>query len=88
MASFLVIDDSPDFQIAMREAFEDRGHQVLQAFDGLAGLQRAVEDDPDVIVVAGGGAGLGGLTLCGDLSCAPENEASLAGDVRRPDDAE
>jgi DNA-binding response OmpR family regulator len=47
----LVVDDDASVVESLRIALEDRGYDVLVAFDGTAGLIRAERDAPDLIVL-------------------------------------
>jgi DNA-binding response OmpR family regulator len=47
----LIVDDDASLVEAVRLTLEDRGYDVLVAFDGQAGLVRAERDAPDLIVL-------------------------------------
>lgn len=47
----LVVDDDASVVESFRVALEERGYEVLVAFDGTAGLIRAERDAPDLIVL-------------------------------------
>lgn len=47
----LVIDDDPGIREALQTALEDRGYRVICAPDGEAGIHRAVNDRPDLVIV-------------------------------------
>ena len=47
----LVIDDEPDVLLLCRVNLESAGHEVLEAADGLSGLDVARTGSPDVIVL-------------------------------------
>lgn len=49
--TILVIDDDPDIRDDIQMLLETQGYRVLTAPDGCAGLQRALADKPDLIVV-------------------------------------
>ena len=72
MASVLLIDDCPDFRGWARCTLEREGLEVIEARDALAGLQRAVEDRPDCVVVAASLAGLDGFDVAERIASAPE----------------
>lgn len=63
MAKVLLIDDCSEFRARARFTLERAGLEVIEARDALAGLQRAVEDRPDCVVVAAALAGLDGLDV-------------------------
>lgn len=47
----LLIDDDQDFVSMNRMALEKAGYQVLTAYDGKDGLEKAVREKPDCIVL-------------------------------------
>src|SRR5688572_20215620 len=47
----LVIEDNPDLAFGLRNNFEIEGYEVDVAEDGLVGLERAREWDPDLILL-------------------------------------
>ena len=47
----LVVDDEPGIQATLRARLEANGFEVLLASDGEAGLQRAREEKPDLILL-------------------------------------
>jgi DNA-binding response OmpR family regulator len=47
----LVIEDNPDLAFGLRNNFEIEGYQVAVAEDGLLGLERARQWDPDLILL-------------------------------------
>lgn len=51
MASILVVDDSAYMRSKIREALKTDGHDVLEAGDGLSGLQMAYTHTPDCIIL-------------------------------------
>jgi two-component system KDP operon response regulator KdpE len=51
MAAVLLIEDDPPIRESLERALCTRGHHVLVAPDGLAGLRCAVDDRPDVVVL-------------------------------------
>jgi two-component system alkaline phosphatase synthesis response regulator PhoP len=64
----LVIDDCQEFRAWARFVLERDGLKVIEARDGLAGLQRAVEDTPNLIVVSEFLTGLDGVEITARLS--------------------
>ena len=51
MARVLVVEDNPDLAYGLRNSLEIAGHEVIVAADGIAGIARARDADPDVIVL-------------------------------------
>jgi len=47
----LVIDDEPDVLLLCRVNLQFEGHEVIEAGDGERGLERAREEQPDLIVL-------------------------------------
>ncbi len=50
-ATILVVDDDPVIQKLLSVNFEMEGYRVVCASDGLEGLQRAVSEHPDLILL-------------------------------------
>lgn len=71
MARVLVIDDCREFRDFARFVLEGEGLEVIEARDALAGLQRAVEDGPDLVLVALDLDGLDGLEVAARLAGDP-----------------
>jgi len=63
----LVIEDHHALRVALASLFEQNGHHVDFAADGISGLRMALADPPDVLVLDIGLPGIGGLTLCAQL---------------------
>jgi len=63
MIRVLLIDDCDEVRETMRMLSERAGFETLEARDGLAGLQRAVEDEPDLVLVKAELPGLDGFDL-------------------------
>jgi DNA-binding response OmpR family regulator len=51
VARILVVEDNPDLAYGLRNSLEIAGHDVVVAGDGLEGVERARDCDPDVIVL-------------------------------------
>lgn len=51
MPAVLVVDDEPNIRRMLRGLLEDEGYQVAEAEDGGAGVERAVTEDPDVVLL-------------------------------------
>ena len=65
MAKVLIIDACSEFRSWARCVLKRNGFDAIEARDALAGLQRGVEDAPDLILVAHDLEGLSGLDVCG-----------------------
>ena len=68
--SVLVIEDQHDIAANIWDFLERRGHRVDHAADGRSGLQAALRDEADVIVLDLGLPRLDGLDLCRRLRAA------------------
>ena len=51
MASILIVEDSPTDALVLRRALERYGHSVTVATDGESGIHRAIDDQPDLILM-------------------------------------
>jgi DNA-binding response OmpR family regulator len=47
----LLVDDEVDFVEVVRVRLEDSGYEVLVAYDGEEGLERAEREEPDLIIL-------------------------------------
>lgn len=47
----LIIDDSRSLVLSVVRIFQEEGFEVLTAFDGLEGLQKVREENPDLIIL-------------------------------------
>lgn len=65
--TILVVEDEPNMVNGLRDNFEYEGYNVLTAMDGLEGLQRALEDGPDVVVLDVMMPKMSGLEVCKQL---------------------
>lgn len=50
MARILVIDDEPVLRITFRHILEEEGHEVLDAEDGVSGVDVCRESHPDLVI--------------------------------------
>ena len=64
MACVLLIDDDPSLLDVLALAFEDAGHAVITAPDGLRGHALVLERRPDLVVSDVNMPGLDGFSLC------------------------
>jgi two-component system, NtrC family, nitrogen regulation response regulator NtrX len=51
MPTVLIIDDEPNIRRMLRGLLESEGYVVTEAADGAAGVERAVTEDPDVVLL-------------------------------------
>jgi DNA-binding response OmpR family regulator len=65
--TILVVEDEPNMVNGLRDNFEYEGYQVLTAMDGVEGLERALNDSPDVIVLDVMMPKMSGLEVCKQL---------------------
>jgi len=71
-ARVLVVDDDPVIQNLLRVNFEMEGYDVIVASDGVEGLERARNDEPDVVVLDVMMPRMDGLTVARHLKADPE----------------
>jgi DNA-binding response OmpR family regulator len=67
MTKVLVIDDEPPIRLLCRVNLEAEGMQVVEAESGPAGLQKAREEDPDVVLLDVMMPGLDGWRVAQEL---------------------
>ena len=51
MTRILVVDDDSDIRELLSDLLEDRGYEVIQADGGSEGLEKAAQDQPDLIIL-------------------------------------
>jgi DNA-binding response OmpR family regulator len=66
-AKILVVEDEPNMVAGLRDNFEFEGYEVITARDGVEGLQRAMEESPDLVVLDVMMPRLSGLEVCRQL---------------------
>jgi CheY-like chemotaxis protein len=49
--TILIVDDHRDFVFATKLFLESQGYQVLEAYDGLEGLDAVAKQKPDMIIL-------------------------------------
>ena len=67
MTRVLVIDDEPPIRLLCRVTLEAEGMEVLEASDGPTGLEKARNDEPDVILLDVMMPGLDGWQVAEEL---------------------
>lgn len=68
----LVVDDEAPIRQVLRQSLEAAGHQVLEAADGLAGLETARKERPDLVVLDVMMPRLNGFDVAASLKNDPE----------------
>jgi CheY-like chemotaxis protein len=63
----LIVEDEPAMVAGLRDNFEFEGYEVVSAADGVAGLERALADDPDLVVLDVMMPRMSGLDVCKQL---------------------
>jgi two-component system alkaline phosphatase synthesis response regulator PhoP len=63
----LIIEDEPAMVAGLRDNFEYEDYEVISAEDGVAGLERALADHPDLVVLDVMMPKMSGLEVCKQL---------------------
>lgn len=63
----LIVEDEPAMVAGLRDNFEYEGYEVISAADGAEGLERALSDDPDLVVLDVMMPRMSGLDVCKQL---------------------
>lgn len=66
-ATILVVDDETAFLESLQFTLEQDGYRVLTAMDGVAGLQLARAESPDLVILDVMLPGMDGFTICREL---------------------
>lgn len=66
-ARILVIEDEPNMVAGLRDNFEFEGYEVLTARDGVEGLERALQESPDLVILDVMMPRMSGLEVCRQL---------------------
>ncbi len=67
MERILIIEDETPMRTALRDVLETEGYRALTAADGEAGLRRAIDEKPDLILLDIMLPKLDGFALCAEL---------------------
>ncbi|HET7206236.1 MAG TPA: response regulator transcription factor [Terriglobales bacterium] len=67
MPKILIVEDEPNMVAGLRDNFEFEGYQVLTALDGVSGLERALADSPDLVLLDVMMPRMSGLDVCKQL---------------------
>ncbi|MEW5842746.1 MAG: response regulator [Bacteroidota bacterium] len=68
MKKILVIDDYPDNVFLLQSRLEREGFEVIKAYDGTMGIQKAVEEKPDLILLDVMMPDISGFDVCKTLT--------------------
>jgi len=66
-ARILVIEDETPMRTALKDSLESEGYRVLLAADGESGLQRAIKEQPDLVLLDVMLPRFDGFALCAEL---------------------
>ena len=67
MPKILIVEDEPAMVAGLRDNFEFEGYQVLSAPDGVSGLERALKESPDLVILDVMMPRMSGLDVCKQL---------------------
>jgi two-component system alkaline phosphatase synthesis response regulator PhoP len=67
MARILIVEDEPNMVAGLRDNFEFEGYQVITAGDGVSGLERALRESPDLVILDVMMPRMSGLDVCKQL---------------------
>jgi two-component system alkaline phosphatase synthesis response regulator PhoP len=66
-ARILIVEDEPNMVAGLRDNFEFEGYQVIAARDGVEGLERALSESPDLVILDVMMPRMSGLDVCKQL---------------------
>jgi DNA-binding response OmpR family regulator len=67
MTRILIVEDEPNMVAGLRDNFEFEGYKVITAPDGVAGLERALKEAPDLVILDVMMPRMSGLDVCKQL---------------------
>ncbi len=67
MTKILIVEDEPNMVSGLRDNFEFEGYEVLTAADGVAGLETALKESPDLVLLDVMMPRMSGLDVCKQL---------------------
>ena len=68
----LIVEDDPGVLRATSFILEKEGYQIITAQDGLEGLKKAKEDNPDLLILDVMLPGIDGFEICHSLRSEPQ----------------
>lgn len=72
MKRILVIDDFPDNVFLLQDRLEREGYEVIKAYNGEMGIQKAIDEKPDLILLDVMMPDISGFDVCKKLSTTEE----------------
>lgn len=63
----LIVEDEPNMVAGLRDNFEYEGYEVIAASDGVEGLERALQESPDLLILDVMMPRMSGLEVCKQL---------------------
>jgi DNA-binding response OmpR family regulator len=67
VVKILIVEDEPNMVAGLRDNFEYDGYDVITAPDGVAGLERALKESPDLVILDVMMPRMSGLDVCKQL---------------------
>ena len=67
VTKILIVEDEPNMVAGLRDNFEYDGYEVITAPDGIAGLERALKENPDLVILDVMMPRMSGLDVCKQL---------------------
>jgi two-component system alkaline phosphatase synthesis response regulator PhoP len=67
MTKILIIEDEPNMVAGLRDNFEFEGYEVAAAYNGVEGLERALSEAPDLVLLDVMMPKMSGLDVCKQL---------------------
>jgi len=71
MKKILIIDDIPENVFLLQDRLEHENYEVITAYDGKTGVQRAMDDSPDLILLDIMLPDISGIEICKNLVSNP-----------------
>ncbi len=68
----LYVEDNPENRLYVKRVLESMGLEIIEAFDGLAGIDLAKSEQPDLILMDVGLPGMDGLETTSQIRTMPE----------------
>ena len=72
MARILMVDDDPDIVESVTMVLQKNNHEVIQAYGGIEGLEKAKQEKPDAIILDVMMPDKDGYEVCKELKSDPD----------------